>query len=433
MSEHFIFPKPSDWNTFEDIVCDVYSRKLGNYNLQRYGRSGQSQNGIDIAGITSDGLLGIQCKHHPTGNISISEIDSEINKSEGFHPELSTFIIATSADRDVNAHSHVLEISEGRIVQGKFPVTIKFWQDIYSWLAEFPDLVYKHFTKYFPLGEQEEIRFPELGKRSNTTLHWPVSLEQLKASTTSSIGTIEKVESYRLTMEFTTFPGTRRDNVVDLVVSLYDLFNDETSVENNFLLAAKILNDIRIVVSESYFSSELWVYLQARLTAAFLFGWIFRRVTNFDLRLVMRDDQIWATNGLPLVPSRICEGLPILCSSESAEVVLVLNISRNIDTSVQQFISNWNNQPRAILSYRLEGGRVSSAAHALSIALEVSNRIKTLIDVWEARKIHLFGTMPAALATLISYHLNAICPISVYFCDSSRTTYSLGGTLTNNL
>ena len=206
MSTHFIFPKPSDWNTFEDIVCDVYSRKLGNYNLQRYGRRGQKQYGVDIVGFTSNGLLGIQCKHHPTGTITINETDNEIAKAEDFQPKLDLFVIATSADRDNDAHTHILEVSEKRVAQGKYPVTIMFWQDIYSWLAEFPDLVYKHFTKYFPLVELEEIRFPELGKRSKTTLHWPVSFEQLEASTTSSIGTIAKVEPYKLTMEFTTFP-----------------------------------------------------------------------------------------------------------------------------------------------------------------------------------------------------------------------------------
>ena len=43
----FIFPKPRDWNAFEDIVCDVLARKYQNLNLQRYGRSGQRQHGVD--------------------------------------------------------------------------------------------------------------------------------------------------------------------------------------------------------------------------------------------------------------------------------------------------------------------------------------------------------------------------------------------------
>jgi len=157
MSTHFIFPKPKDWNTLEDIVCDVFARKFNNYNLQRYGRNGQRQSGIDIAGYTHEGLLGIQCKHHPRGNIPVSEIDDEIDESQSFKPKLDSFFIATSADRDTTAHAHVLQATENRNLVGKYPVIIKFWDDIYNWLTEFPDLIYKHFTKYFPIQELEDI------------------------------------------------------------------------------------------------------------------------------------------------------------------------------------------------------------------------------------------------------------------------------------
>src|SRR5688500_4670396 len=100
MSTHFIFPKPSDWNTLEDIVSDVFSRKYRNYNFQRYGRLGRNRSGVDVAGPAQEGLIGIQCKHHPKGNISIDEINHELELSEGFSPPLTEFVIATSADRD---------------------------------------------------------------------------------------------------------------------------------------------------------------------------------------------------------------------------------------------------------------------------------------------------------------------------------------------
>ncbi|HUS69665.1 MAG TPA: hypothetical protein VM075_02670 [Anaerolineae bacterium] len=80
MSIDSIFPKPKDWSTFEDIVCDVFARRLNNPNLQRYSVSGQKQSEVDIAGLTQDGVLGIQCKHHPAGKIAASEIDNEVAK-----------------------------------------------------------------------------------------------------------------------------------------------------------------------------------------------------------------------------------------------------------------------------------------------------------------------------------------------------------------
>lgn len=432
MSTDFIFPKPKDWDTFEDIVCDVFARKLNNHNLQRYGRSGQRQSGVDIAGLTQEGLLGIQCKHHPAGSITISEIDDEIAKSEDFRPELDEFTIATSADRDATAHSHVLQLSKRREAENKYPVAIKFWQDIYGWLIEFPDLMYKHFTKYFPIYELEEIRLPASGNRPKATLRWPVTSERLKENVIRNMGGLSKIDPYKLTIGFTSFSDITYDGVVDLEISLAELFSDESLAEARFVEAGRILNDVKAVVSDPFFSNELWVHSQIRLTAAFLFGWVFRRVSHFDLRVVF-SDQVWATSGLPLVPSRISDGLPILGSQSSGEVVVVLNVSRNIDSSVVDFVSSWNRQPKAILIYELDGNRIASAAHALSIAIEVSRKIKTVIDKWQAPRIHLFGAMPAALATLISYHLNAICPISIYFLGDSRTQYEVGGTLVNNL
>ena len=213
---------------------------------------------------------------------------------------------------------------------------------------------------------------------------------------------------------------------------MVNLFEDEALSEADFIKASKILNRVKSFLGDPSFSKEFWVHLQTRLTPAFLLGWVFRRVTHFDLRLVF-NNQVWATSELPLIPSRITDSLPKLVATDSDEVVLILNISRNIEDSVTSFVHEWSKQPKAILGYDLNSNQITSAAHALSIALEISRKIKNLIDRWQVRKIHLFGAMPAALATLIGFHLNAICPISIYYLDSSRTQYRLGGTLTNRL
>ncbi len=158
----FIFPKPTDWNAFEDIVCDVFARKYRNLNFQRYGRSGQRQHGVDIAGFTQTGLLGIQCKHHPNNDIRTSEIDAEVTESEEFTPALAEFVIVTSADRDTKSHNHVLQLAEQRRTGGKHLVVIKYWDDVCGWLSEYPDLVYKHFSKFYPHRELEHLSLSAL-------------------------------------------------------------------------------------------------------------------------------------------------------------------------------------------------------------------------------------------------------------------------------
>lgn len=432
MSTHFVFPKPRDWGTFEDIVCDVFARKFGSHNLQRYGRQGQRQSGIDVVGPTSGGLLGIQCKHHPTGNIPIAEIDDEIAKSDSFRPGLSEFIVATSADRDTNAHSHVLEVSKLRKSLGKHSVGIKFWDDIYSWLVEFPDLLYKHFTQYFPIAELEHIRPPDIKQSRRMTVRWPTTLEALNNNIGQTIGGVDRADPYQLTIGLSCFPDTSFDGIVDLEVSLGSLFSTTSVPEKGFLEASHILTDVKALVRDPLFSHELTVHLQARLTLAFLLGWVFRQTSHFDLRLIFRD-QVWVTGGLPLVLSELIDGPPKLMQSDSNEIVLVLNISRQIDSSVLEFVHTWAEQPRAVLVYDLVSHSINSAAHALSLSVDVSQRIKSLIDRWGISRIHLFGAMPATLAALVGYHLNAICPISIYFMDRTRMQYVLGGTLINSI
>lgn len=432
MSTHFIFPKPQDWNTLEDIVADVFSRKYRNYNFQRYGRNGQRQSGVDIAGPTEKGLIGIQCKHHPNGNISSTEIDEEVKLSDGFSPRLGEFVIATSAERDTTAHNHVLKLSLEREKQGKYPVVIKFWEDIYNWLVEYPDMVYKHFTKYFPTSDLEDISMPGILERNRYTARWPVTLSELEANTNKTVGGIDKVGSYKLALGLTSFRGVSFDGLVDLDIQLADLYSNNGKPEDNFIKASEILNSTKALITEGGYSKELTVYLQARLSLSFLLGWTFRRVTHYELKLIYARN-VWATNGLPPIPARLTDGLPTMRDPKSREVILILNISRDITSSILEFAETWENQPLSILSTSVEGHTVSSAAHALSVALELSRKIKNLIDSWGIQKIHLFGVMPAALATLIGYNLNAICPIHLYFLDDTRSTYKLGGVLDNSL
>jgi hypothetical protein len=431
MSTHFIFPKPRDWNTLEDIVADTFSRKFRSYNLQRYGRQGQPQHGVDVVGFTNAKLLGIQCKHHPTGNIPISEIDIEITRAESFRPRLDELVIATSADRDVTAHNHILQLSEPRKEAGKFPVSIMFWSDIYNWLTEYPDLVYKHFVRYFPIAEIEHIKLPGISETNKGTLLWPTTLQALKDTISTTTGGITQVDPYWVSIGVTSFPAVTYANIVDLEIQLAELFESDEQSEENFLRAAEILRDVRTVLLDTSFSKNLLMHLQARLSLAFLVGWIFRSVTHFKLNLIF-NEQVWTTEELPLVPTHLSEALPRILIQDSHELVLILNIGRDISSSVHQEVEKWADKPKAIVGYHL-AGRVSSAAHARSIALEVSRKIKTFIDVWRIRRIHVFGVLPAALATLIGYYLNAICPISFYFLDESRTQYRLGGTISNQL
>jgi hypothetical protein len=428
----FIFPKPTEWNAFEEIVCDVFARKYQNLNLQRYGRSGQRQYGVDIAGFTQIGLLGVQCKHHPKGDIQTAEIDAEVTESEKFSPRLTEYIIATSADRDAKSYNCVLELAFQRKSVGSYPVTIKYWEDICNWLAEYPDLVYKHFTKFYPHRELERFYLSALESINKESIRWPCAQNELIAHVSMSLSSLPKNDPYLLALGFTTFNPVDFVGKTDLNISLADIITSERDPVSAFSQASRTLNQIKLTILNPYFSKRLLVYPQARLSYALLFGWTFRRVTGFDL-LVAARQEIWPSEGLILTPSMLADDYPITLDSQSEDVAVVLNISRDIKSSVAKFIESWDRQPKAIVSYRLEGGFIASAAHALSVALDINRRIKNLVDNWGARRIHLFGALPAALAILIGHHLNAICPLDIYFLDESRDNYQLSGTITNSL
>lgn len=426
----FVFPKPTNEDIFEDLVRDIYAREYENRNFQRYGRRGQKQFGVDSAGFSAEKLIGVQCKNHPEDRITTKEIDDEVTKSESFTPTLHEYIIATSADRDAEATKYVFRISQKRISEGKYPVSIKFWQDLCDDLTRYPDLVFKYFSRFFSLTDLENITFsPPKGLIS---LVWPVTIQELKQVTEKNIGGVSIVTPYNLSVGFSTFADTSFGGLVDLNLRMADLFGQTDNLNGNFTEAATVLNKVKASINDPYFSKDLLVYVQARLSAAFLFGWVFRKVTKFNLK-VISGKQIWATEGLPYVKSNLFEFPPQFRNSKSDEAVFALSVSRNINQQVIKHVDKMDDQPRIVLSYGVDGFVINSAAQALSFAEEVAKKIKMLIDEWEIKKIHLFAAIPGPLALLIGYHLNGICPIGLYFLDAARDNYRFAGEINNSL
>lgn len=429
MSSAFVFAKPRDWETFEDIVADVLARKYQSHNMQRYARSGQGQSGIDIVGPVEGGLLGVQCKHHPDRDIPLAEIDEAITKAETFTPSIVELIIATSASRDNKSHQHVLEISEKRRDKGRWPVTIIFWETIVGWLDDYTDLQHKHFYKYFPPTDLDHIKIAAGPKRQTVT--WPASTQAIMQAISTSLKDVDRVDLYHLALGITDFSENSWSGLVDLEIRFSALSSKQPS-EGDFQERADSLAQLKTTVTDPAISKDLTIYLQARLSTAALVGWVFRRTAGYQLQLAV-GDELWATSGLPFVRSGLYEALPMLLNESSRELALILSLSRSIRERVNSTVSLWADKPRAVVELGLAGPHISSGSQALSIAQDISQRIKTYVDQWQMKRIHLFGAMPAPLTALITYHLNAICPIDLYFLDSERESYVLAGTITNDL
>jgi hypothetical protein len=336
---NYVFPKPRDRETLEDMVSDIFSYEYGNSNFQRYGRSGQAQDGVDVAGVVNTDVIGIQCKNHPDKIISTTEIDAEIKKSEGFQPTLAKLIIATSSKRDTKAHKHVLSVSKKRTQQGLYPVEIIFWENIEDLLEKYIDLTFKYFTKQLPVQEPEHVLLPAINSRTRKTFSYPVDKDHIVEGIRESL-LVKIVDPYNAHVGISSFPGDSLDGLVDLELQLGHLIQSkgqEGEAASNVLAQLK---DLKEYLDGKFFSKKLTFFIQARLSIALLVGTVFRKISKYDLTLVS-GSQIWRTYDLPMVHSGVHDCLPEVNPGGTKDAVVILNVSRDITSSVMESVRTW--------------------------------------------------------------------------------------------
>jgi len=69
----WVYPKPKDWDEFENLVWDLFRRRWQDPDAQRYGRSGQEQHSVDVYGCPRDmggAFVGVQCKRYEDENLT---------------------------------------------------------------------------------------------------------------------------------------------------------------------------------------------------------------------------------------------------------------------------------------------------------------------------------------------------------------------------
>jgi hypothetical protein len=124
-----VLPIPKAWDEFEEITLDALKIKWDNPDLQKNGRSGQAQAGVDIFG--KDYFfkeVGVQCKKYEN-TLTIKTIKQEITKAEKFIPSLDIFYVATTQPNDAKLQKEIRLVSKERVRNGKFPIGILFWND----------------------------------------------------------------------------------------------------------------------------------------------------------------------------------------------------------------------------------------------------------------------------------------------------------------
>lgn len=192
-----ILPAPEDPSEFEDMVCDYCKTQYG--PAQRYGRSGQSQQGVDIlCNISSTILMGVQCKRMAT--LTTDDFDAIIGLMDTFPQELHMRGIATTAPRDANIQRHILQ---KRTETGMNILYIP-WEDIRHIIAADMQLL----ERYYP------IIFGRINQQNGIT-----TIEQLVADFNEGMRELQILDYLR------TYPldGVPRDLVSNVDFFVYEI------------------------------------------------------------------------------------------------------------------------------------------------------------------------------------------------------------------
>lgn len=150
--------KPDNEDEFEAMCHKLYGSMWRDPTCSRVGGSGQGQFGIDIIGDYSGRTIGVQCKHYNKKPFALSVITHDVGLADGADElRIDHLIFATTAANKTELVLAVRQFSEQRRRDGKFTVSVDFWDAICGHLRVHPE-VGKAFIRNFPGAPMLEIR-----------------------------------------------------------------------------------------------------------------------------------------------------------------------------------------------------------------------------------------------------------------------------------
>jgi tetratricopeptide (TPR) repeat protein len=131
-------PKPKDWQAFQRACVVLFRAELKDPNAQEFGRSGQTQGGIDILGrrdADADHYVGVQCRR-VTKPLKQAEILADCRAALGLRAGLKEIIFATTAPDDTGANDAAIAVEEILRAEGHdLSVVIYGWGSLQTLIA----------------------------------------------------------------------------------------------------------------------------------------------------------------------------------------------------------------------------------------------------------------------------------------------------------
>lgn len=134
-------PKPADEQAFERASVVLWRSILRDPSVQRNGRRGQAQNGVDLFGVRnqdSNHIVGIQCKLKGEGHkLTEAEIREEVSKALNFQPPLKEYYITTTAPDDALLQEAARKITIDIAASGKcMRVSVWGWNTLEEYIND---------------------------------------------------------------------------------------------------------------------------------------------------------------------------------------------------------------------------------------------------------------------------------------------------------
>lgn len=160
-------PKPADEQAFERASVPLWRHILGDPNVQRVGRRGQAQAGVDLCGRRGrdpSHLVGVQCKLKGTGGqVTEKEVREEVDKALGFTPPLKEFFIVTTAPDSATLQALARQLTLDQLALGRdLEIHVWGWNTLEDRISEDSASRQAFDPSFTPFGAQLVAQVTEL-------------------------------------------------------------------------------------------------------------------------------------------------------------------------------------------------------------------------------------------------------------------------------
>jgi hypothetical protein len=246
-------------------------------------------------------------------------------------------------------------------------------------------------------------------------------LQEFAANITARILRLSKSaisEQGILSLQFSTrelFPN-QPDDV--LTIDATGLVADGGSSQSEvWARLATALFTIKQQITAQYGRPRLRVHGSKHLTAATMFGYVFRASSGFQIEIRQRSE-LWTTDCTPWPETNFeVHEEPGSYHTDSLFVEISAT-GKSVRDGVRRYLQETGQYPFLSLRFSLplERYRVANIDNAVccAMAYQVTEQVATAVSQNDVAEIHLFAAIPQALAMMIGYHLNALRPMQLY-------------------